>query len=136
MAGDRMGALRFDWHLDEFQRIRTSPGLRTWLTDLGTQLVSELNAELHAAQQKRNQPVEDGYKFYVVKGGESRYRLHVLAFTARGMAHEAKHQSILRKLGEAAAIVERSEATADRRDRLAALRRAERNARRGNGGRR
>lgn len=100
---------RVDWHLDEFERIRTSAGMQEYLEELGTQLVSELNAELHAAQKARNQPVEDGYKFYVTKG--SRARLHILAFTARGQAHEAKHQSILRKLGEVGAATSEARMT-------------------------
>lgn len=92
---------RVDFHLDEFERIRTSEGMHEYLNEIGTKLVSELNAELHEAQAARSQPIADGYKFYITKG--TRARLHILAFTARGQAHEAKHQSILRKLGEAEA---------------------------------
>lgn len=94
--------VRVDWHIDEFERIRTSEGMHEYLNELGTKLVSELNAELHEAQAARSQPIADGYKFYVTSG--TRARLHILAFTARGQAHEAKHQSILRKLGEIEAV--------------------------------
>ncbi|WNM74106.1 hypothetical protein SEA_NERGAL_15 [Mycobacterium Phage Nergal] len=123
VAGKRMGALEFDWHLDEFERIRKSEGIVSFLEETGKQLVSGLNAELHAAQRARNQPVEDGYKFYVTNEGDaSRARLHVLAFTTRAQAHEAVHQSILKRLGEAAATTSAGR-TAER-----ALARAERDA--------
>jgi hypothetical protein len=123
VAGQRMGAVAFDWHLDEFERIRKSEGVVELLREIGEEIVSSLNSELHAAQQARDQTVEDGYKFYVTNGGEaSRARLHVLAFTARAMAHEAAHQSILRKLGEATASVQAGR-TAER-----ALARAQRDA--------
>src|SRR5262245_2852851 len=119
VAGKRMGALSFDWHLEEFERIRKSEGMVAYLHGMGEQLVEQLNAELHAAQQARNQPVADGYKYYVTNEGDaSRARLHVLAFTARGQAHEAAHQSILRMLGEATATtaaVRKRARTAQRR---------------------
>lgn len=120
---NRMGELDFDWHLDEFERIRKSEGIVSFLHETGKQLVSGLNAELHAAQRARDQPVEDGYKYYVTnEANASRARLHVLAFTARGQAHEAAHQSILRRLGEAAKV------TSAGRTARRALDRAERDA--------
>lgn len=121
---------RVDWHLDEFERIRTSEGMHEYLNELGTKLVSELNAELHEAQAARSQPIADGYKFYVTQG--TRARLHILAFTARAQAHEAKHQSILRKLGEAEAatkdarLTPAQRAARDRRREDARVRRADR----------
>lgn len=125
-SSNRMGALDFDWHMSEFERIRKSAGMVEFLTEMGTELVGRLNAELHGAQEARNQPVEDGYKFYITTDGEdgnkSRARLHIVAFTARGIAHEAVHQSILRMLGEAAAVTQAGR-TARR-----ALARAERDA--------
>lgn len=128
VAGQRMGAIAIDWNLDEFERIRKSEGIVEYLHETGKQLVSGLNAELHAAQRERGQTVEDGYKYYVTgadEGGDtSRARLHVLAFTARAMAHEAKHQSILKRLGEAAAT------TSAGRDADRAVARAHRDAER------
>ncbi|MGH3953945.1 MAG: hypothetical protein ACRDTI_07920 [Mycobacterium sp.] len=121
---------RVNWHLDEFERIRTSEGMHEYLNEIGTRLVSELNAELHEAQAARSQPIADGYKFYITKG--TRARLHIVAFTARAQAHEAKHQSILRKLGEAevatadARMTPAQRAARDRRREDAHQRRADR----------
>lgn len=104
VAGKRMGAIAFDWHLDEFEHIRKSDEMVEFLHGIGTELCASLNAELNEAQAERKQPIEDGYKFYVTnEGTASRARLHILAFTARAQAHEAVHQSILKRLGEAAA---------------------------------
>ena len=80
---------------EEFQRVRKTAKLESILRVRGETWVSRLNAELHAAQVKRKQPVEDGYTFYIHSGG-SRLRLYIVAFTARAQAHERKHSSILK----------------------------------------
>jgi geranylgeranyl pyrophosphate synthase len=66
-----------------------------YLEAKGEEWVAELNTELHAAQAKRKQPVEDGYDHHVTTGG-TRARLYIVAETARAQAHEAKHSSILK----------------------------------------
>ncbi|QFG08867.1 hypothetical protein PBI_MALAGASYROSE_17 [Mycobacterium phage MalagasyRose] len=134
-SSNRMGALDFDWHLDEFENLRKSAGVVAFLEATGERLVGQLNTELRAAQAQRGQPQADGYKFYVTGKGEggdkSRARLHILAFTARGIAHEAKHQSILRLLGEAVAAT--SQDRADERRALREARTAARREREGGG---
>lgn len=87
---------RFDWHDEQFApQIRKAPGMVAYLDAKGTEWVSELNAELHAAQEKRHQPVEDGYDHHIQTGG-TRARLYIVAATARAQAHEAAHSSILK----------------------------------------
>lgn len=86
---------RFDWHDEEFPPIRKSPGMVAYLEEKGEEWVAELNADLHAAQAKRKQPVEDGYTHYVHVGG-TRARLYIVAATARAQAHEARHNMILK----------------------------------------
>ena len=88
---------RFDWHIDEFANIRKAPGMIAYLEKMGAEWVGELNTELKAAQEARDQPVEDGYFHHVTDGG-SRARLFLVAGTARAQAHEAKHNSILKKM--------------------------------------
>lgn len=88
---------RFDWNFDEFRRIRKSPDMVALLRQQGEQLVERLNTELHAAQARRHQPVEDGYVYHITKRG-TRARLFIVAATARAQAHEAEHQSILKML--------------------------------------
>ena len=78
-----------------FREVRKSARLESILRVRGETWVSRLNTELHAAQTKRKQPVEDGYTFYIHSGG-SRLRLYIVAFTARAQAHERKHSSILK----------------------------------------
>jgi hypothetical protein len=86
---------RYDWHLEEFVRVRKSPGMIAHLEGMGEEWVGLLNTELHAAQTARKQPVEDGYVHHITTGG-SRARLYIVAKTARAQAHEAKHSSILK----------------------------------------
>jgi len=62
---------------------------------MGEQWVGDLNRELNAAQARRKQPIEDGYKFSI-SHNDDRIRMRIWAFTARAMVHEAKHQSILK----------------------------------------
>jgi hypothetical protein len=90
-------ARKFDWHISEFRRIRKSEGIVELLTKMGAEVVASLNPELHAAQAKRGQPVEDGYGFRVSLDG-TRARLHILPYTARAQAHEEAHTSILKHL--------------------------------------
>jgi hypothetical protein len=85
------------WNMDEFERIRHAQPLVALFEDRGAEWVGRLNDELHSAQAKRKQPVEDGYDAEVTTGG-SRARLYVRAFTARAMAHEAANQSILKNM--------------------------------------
>lgn len=86
----------FRWHLEEFRKIRNSAGMTEWLRQKGEDWVHRLNDELHEAQQKRHQPVEDGYRYTISHG--SRARLHIFPYTARAQAHEAEHQSILKMM--------------------------------------
>jgi hypothetical protein len=88
-------ASKIKWNLDEFERIRKAPLLEAKLVEMAEEWVGRLNAELHAAQAKRKQPVEDGYTFHLSQRG-NRSRVHIVAFTARAQAHEARNQSILK----------------------------------------
>jgi hypothetical protein len=80
---------------EEWQAIRKAPALEAMFMGLGESWVDRLNTELHNAQAARKQPVADGYK-YAIRRDEDRLRMYIWAFTARAMAHEAAHQSILR----------------------------------------
>lgn len=80
---------------EDWQEIRKAPELVTMFGAMGQEWVSKLNTELHEAQARRKQKVADGYKF-AINFDEDRLRMRIWAFTARAMAHEAKHQSILR----------------------------------------
>jgi hypothetical protein len=86
----------FVWRDEEFApQIRRAPGMIAYLEGKGTEWVAELNTELHAAQARRKQTVEDGYDFHVTTGG-TRARLYIVAETARAQAHEAANSSILK----------------------------------------
>lgn len=98
--------MRIDWHLEEFAEIRKSAGMTETLAGIGEQTTASLNNELAAAQTARRQPVVDGYGYHISPGG-SRKRLHIVAFTARAQAHEAKHQSILRHIDGNSAAAQR-----------------------------
>lgn len=89
--------ISIDWghNNPEWRRIRTSPGIEAELETRGKTWTERLNTELHAAQAKRKQPIEDGYSHDVTTGG-SRDRLYVWPFTARAIAHEAVNQSMLK----------------------------------------
>jgi hypothetical protein len=78
-----------------FVEMRKDPKLVSILRVRGETWVARLNAELHAAQKARKQPIADGYTFYVHTEG-SRARLYIVATTARAQAHERKHSSILK----------------------------------------
>lgn len=84
-------------HNPERQRILKSPEMVAYLDSVGSETVSRCNADLHAAQAARNQPQEDGYDHRVSTQG-TRARLYIAASTARGMAHEAVNQSILKNI--------------------------------------
>jgi len=90
--------MRIDWHLSEFVELRKSPEVKAELDALGSKVVDALNVELAAAQAARLQPITPGYVHHVTPGG-NRARLQIVAKTARAQAHEAKHQSILKRLG-------------------------------------
>lgn len=82
---------------EDWQEIRKSPILVSVFAEMGESIVRELNWELHAAQAARKQKVEDGYKFSI-SHDRDRIRMRIWTFTARAMAHEAKHQSILKHM--------------------------------------
>jgi geranylgeranyl pyrophosphate synthase len=86
-AGDRVN--------DEFEKLRKSEPLSEYFHKMGAEWVDRLNTELHEAQAKRKQKVEDGYVYHVRNEG-SRLRMYVVAATARAQAHERKHSSILK----------------------------------------
>lgn len=82
---------------EDWQYIRKAPELITFFDTMGTSWVSALNQELHAAQRARKQPVADGYA-HAITVNEDRIRMRIWCTTARAMAHEAKHQSMLRTM--------------------------------------
>jgi type IV secretory pathway TrbL component len=98
--------MKIDWNLDGFKEIRTSEGMNAVLREMGEETVTALNSELAQAQTARRQPVNDGYGYHVSTGG-SRDRLQIVAYTARAQAHEAKHQSILRRIDGTSAETQR-----------------------------
>jgi len=81
----------------EWERIRKCEGMVAFLERIGTETVERCNADLHAAQAARKQPVADGYDHDIHMGG-SRARLTIEPTTARGIAHEAVNHSILKNL--------------------------------------
>lgn len=88
---------RFVWNDDEFRRVRKSEGMVDLLRAIGTETVARCNTNLHAAQARRRQPQADGYDHRVSTEG-TRARLYIAASTARGMAHEAVNQDILKNI--------------------------------------
>jgi hypothetical protein len=82
---------------EDWQAIRKAPQLVSLFAAIGDEIVQDLNQELHAAQARRKQKVEDGYKF-AISHDDDRIRMRIWAFTARAAAHEAKHQSILKHM--------------------------------------
>jgi hypothetical protein len=80
-----------------WEYVRKAPELIAMFNTLGEGWVDALNQELHAAQRARKQPVADGYK-HRISINDDRIRMRIWAFTARAMAHEAKHQSMLRTM--------------------------------------
>lgn len=80
----------------EWERIRNTPELDAYLEKIGEATVSRCNDDLHAAQAKRKQPIEDGYDFHITHG--SRARLNIFPDTPRAIAHEAVNQSILKNM--------------------------------------
>lgn len=89
-------AIDFGFNNPEWRRIRNSPQMDTYLARVGEEAISRCNADLHGAQAKRNQPVEDGYDYHITHG--TRARLNIFPDTARAMAHEAVNQSILKSV--------------------------------------
>jgi geranylgeranyl pyrophosphate synthase len=78
-----------------FKEVRKLAVLEAKFHKMGSEWVDRLNAELHAAQTSRQQPVEDGYDYHVHNEG-TRIRMYVVAVTARARAHENEHSSILK----------------------------------------
>jgi broad specificity polyphosphatase/5'/3'-nucleotidase SurE len=90
-------SINFPHDSSEWKRIRTSEGMVAYLEALGAETEERCNEELHAAQARRKQPEGDGYDHRVTKEGD-RARLYIAASTARGMAHEAVNQTILKNI--------------------------------------
>lgn len=89
-------AIDFDRHSPAWREIRNSPGVDAYLNQVGAETVARCNEDLHAAQAKRRQPVEDGYDHHITHG--SRSRLNIFPNTSRAMAHEAVNQAILKNI--------------------------------------
>lgn len=89
-------AIDFGTNNPAWREMRNSPGTDDYLNNVGEEVVSRCNADLHAAQAKRNQPVEDGYDFHITHG--TRSRLNVFPTTPRAIAHEAVNQTILKNM--------------------------------------
>lgn len=89
-------AINFDRNSPAWRQIRNSAGVDEHLSQVGEETVSRCNGDLHAAQTKRHQPVEDGYDFHITHG--SRSRLNIFPSTPRAMAHEAVNQAILKNV--------------------------------------
>ncbi|MFV8317118.1 hypothetical protein [Mycobacterium sp. 23] len=94
-------AIDFPSNSPVWREMRNSAGMDEHWEKVGQETVARCNADLHAAQAKRNQPAEDGYDFSISHG--TRARLHVFPTTARAMAHEAVNQTILKNLPVGAA---------------------------------
>jgi hypothetical protein len=90
-------AIDFPDDSPEWERIRKSEGMVAYLEKVGTETVTRSNADLHAAQAARKQPVEDGYDHHITTEG-SRARLYIEPTTARAIAHEAVNHTILKSL--------------------------------------
>lgn len=89
-------AIDFPSNSPVWREMRNSAGMDEHWEKVGAETVARCNADLHAAQAKRNQPAEDGYDFSISHG--TRARLHVFPTTARAIAHEAVNQTILKNL--------------------------------------
>lgn len=87
--------IKVQLHDEEFVKLRKVQPLHALLHARGEEWIKRLNDELHAAQAKRRQPVEDGYTFHITNRG-TRLRLYIVAATARAQAHERAHSSILK----------------------------------------
>lgn len=84
-----------NWNMDEFRDVRKMEGLYEQLDERGKLWTDRLNDDLHNAQAKRKQPIEDGYTYAITTEG-SRDRLYVWPYTARSIAHEAVTQAMLK----------------------------------------
>jgi hypothetical protein len=79
-----------------WREMRNSAGVEEYLHAVGEETVARCNEDLHAAQAKRRQLVEDGYDFHITHG--TRARLNIFPETPRAMAHEAVNQTILKNI--------------------------------------
>lgn len=98
MAGRRFKVgprITVQLHNEEFEEMRHDPAIEKLFAQRGDTWTYRLNSELARAQAKRKQPVEEGYTYHISHFG-SRIRMYVLTYTARAMAHERKHSSILK----------------------------------------
>lgn len=89
-------AIDFPSNSPVWRDMRNSAGMDEYWEKVGQETVARCNADLHAAQAKRNQEPEDGYDFSISHG--TRARLHVFPTTARAIAHEAVNQTILKNI--------------------------------------
>jgi hypothetical protein len=89
-------AIDFGFNNPAWREMRNSPAVDEYLDRVGAETVAKCNADLHAAQTKRRQPVEDGYDFHITHG--TRRRLNIFPDTPRAMAHEAVNQTILKNV--------------------------------------
>jgi hypothetical protein len=89
-------AIDFGFNNPAWREMRNSPAVDEYLDRVGAETVAKCNADLHAAQTKRRQPVEDGYDFHITHG--TRARLNIFPDTPRAIAHEAVNQSILKNV--------------------------------------
>lgn len=96
-------------------QVGKAPGLKALFDVMGAEWVARLNTELNAAEAKRGQPVEEGYKHYV-NTLKHEVRLYVVAFTARAQAHEARHSAMLKQMRTAGHTIVRGKATNPRQD--------------------
>jgi hypothetical protein len=87
--------IRVELNNATFEEVRKAAPLEAKFAAKGKEWVERLNAELHAAQAARKQPVKDGYKYHISRKG-TRIRMDIRAFTARAAAHEKKHSKILK----------------------------------------
>lgn len=97
-------SIDFGFNNPEWRRMRNSSGVDDYLERVGKETVTRCNADLRAAQAKRNQPQEDGYDYHITHG--SRARLNIFPDTARAIAHEAVNQTILKNISVGAAKAE------------------------------
>jgi hypothetical protein len=88
--------INFGFNNPAWREIRNSPAVDQYLERVGEETVARCNADLHAAQAKRRQPVEDGYDFHITHG--TRSRLNIFPDTPRAIAHEAVNQTILQNV--------------------------------------
>ncbi|ADG96563.1 hypothetical protein Srot_0070 [Segniliparus rotundus DSM 44985] len=86
---------RIDWNREGFRELRKDPALVAHLKTIAEDAKRDLDAELHGAQTNRGQREASGYRADVAVG-RTRARGYVGTETARAMAHEQAHDSLLK----------------------------------------